>query len=227
MSATRRVLLIDDHEMARRGLAAMLSTADWLEIVGEAGSCEEGVDAARRLQPDIALLDIRMPGEDGLSCLEKLKALDPPVAVVIVTLYDDRRYVLEAIRRGAAGYVLKDASTSDVITTLSAVADGQLAIDQQLLREALTNRTHEPTPDQSPRQRAEAYSLTPREQDVLNLVAEGMTNKEIGGRLSITEDTVKKHVQNIIWKLRAADRTQAAIMAFRLGLLENEGSPTT
>jgi DNA-binding NarL/FixJ family response regulator len=223
MTGSRRVLLIDDHEMARRGLAAMLSTADWLEIVGEAGSCSDGLAAVKATKPDIVLLDIRMPGEDGLSCLEKLKALEPPVAVVIVTLYDDRRYVLEAIRRGAAGYVLKDASTADVITTLSAVADGQLAIDQQLLREALSTKRQEPPPGDSPRQRAEAYSLTPREHDVLNLVAEGMTNKEIGGQLSITEDTVKKHVQNIIWKLRAADRTQAAIMAFRLGLLENEG----
>lgn len=222
MTGPRRVLLIDDHEMARRGLAAMLSTADWLEIVGEAGSCADGLAAVRTTKPDIVLLDIRMPGEDGLSCLEKLKALEPPIAVVIVTLYDDRRYVLEAIRRGAAGYVLKDASTSDVITTLSAVADGQLAIDQQLLREALSTKKQEPPPGDSPRQRAEAYSLTPREHDVLNLVAEGMTNKEIGGELSITEDTVKKHVQNIIWKLRAADRTQAAIMAYRLGLLESE-----
>lgn len=224
MTGSRRVLLVDDHEMARRGLAAMLSTADWLEIVGEAGSCAEGLDAIRATKPDIVLLDIRMPGEDGLACLEKIKALDSPVAVVIVTLYDDRRYVLEAIRRGAAGYVLKDASTSEVITTLSAVADGQLAIDQQLLREALTTRKPEPPPGESPRQRAEAYSLTPREHDVLNLVAEGLTNKEIGARLSITEDTVKKHVQNIIWKLRAADRTQAAIMAYRFGLLENEGA---
>ena len=98
-----------------------------------------------------------MPGEDGLSCLEKLKALDPPVAVVIVTLYDDRRYVLEAIRRGAAGYVLKDASTSDVITTLSAVADGQLAIDQNLLREALSSRGQEPPAGDSPRVASVAF----------------------------------------------------------------------
>jgi DNA-binding NarL/FixJ family response regulator len=223
MTERRRVLLIDDHEMARRGLEAMLSTAGWIDVVGEADSCAAGLETAISARPDIVLLDIRMPGEDGLSCLEKLKALEPPVAVVIVTLYDDRRYVLEAIRRGAAGYVLKDASTADVLTTLSAVADGQLAIDQNLLREALTSRKQEPPPGESPRQRAEAYSLTPREHDVLNLVAEGMTNKEIGGRLSITEDTVKKHVQNIIWKLRAADRTQAAIMAFRLGLLDDEG----
>jgi DNA-binding NarL/FixJ family response regulator len=215
-----RVLLIDDHEMARRGLRAMLSAADWIEVAGEGDSCESGLRLAEELQPDMVMLDIRMPGTDGLACLERLKARHPRMAVVIVTLYDDRRYVLEAIRRGAAGYLLKDASTAEVIQTLHNVANGQLAVEPQLLREALAIRDEAPSAGESARQRAEQYALTPREHDVLVLVAEGLTNKEIGGRLSITEDTVKKHVQNIIWKLRAADRTQAAIMALRLGLLE-------
>src|SRR6476646_7833735 len=220
MTDRSRVLLIDDHEMARRGLEAMLSTADWIEVVGEADDCVSGVAAVERLKPDIVLLDIRMPDTDGLACLEQIKARPEPVAVVMVTLYDDRRYVLEAIRRGAAGYLLKAATTDEVISTLQSVAEGQLAIDPQLLREALTSRD-EPLNTGTPRQRAEAYSVTPREHDVLTLVAEGLTNKEIGARLTISEDTVKKHVQNIIWKLRAADRTQAAIMAFRMGLLED------
>jgi DNA-binding NarL/FixJ family response regulator len=218
-----RVLLIDDHEMARRGLRAMLSAADWIEVVGEGDSCESGVKLTDELEPDMVLLDIRMPGLDGLACLERIKSRHPRMAVVIVTLYDDRRYVLEAIRRGAAGYLLKDASTAAVIQTLHNVANGQLAVEPQLLREALASREDPPSAAESARPRAEQYALTPREHDVLLLVAEGLTNKEIGGRLSITEDTVKKHVQNIIWKLRAADRTQAAIMALKLGLLE---SPT-
>jgi len=215
-----RVLLIDDHEMARRGLRAMLSAADWIEVVGEGDSCESGQKLVEELAPDMVLLDIRMPGMDGLACLERIKAHHPRVAVIMVTLYDDRKYVLEAIRRGAAGYLLKDASTAEVIATLHNVTNGQLAVEPQLLREALATR-EEPTPaGETARQRAEQYALTPREHDVLILVAEGLTNKEIGGKLSITEDTVKKHVQNIIWKLRAADRTQAAIMALKLGLLE-------
>lgn len=220
MAKKTRVVLIDDHEMARRGLEAMLSTADWIEVVGEAEGCEAGVEATRRLRPDIVMLDIRMPGVDGLGCLDRLKELERPVAVVMVTLYDDRRYVLEAIRRGAAGYLLKDATTAEVIATLRNVTEGQLAVDGQLLREALAARDDEPVLPETPRQRAEALSVTPREHDVLRLVAEGMTNKEIGGRLAITEDTVKKHVQNIIWKLHAADRTQAAILAYRMGLIE-------
>jgi DNA-binding NarL/FixJ family response regulator len=220
MTDRSRVLLIDDHEMARRGLEAMLSTADWIEVVGGADDCESGLAAVELHRPDIVLLDIRMTGTDGLTCLEQIKARPDPVAVVMVTLYDDRRYVLEAIRRGAAGYLLKDATTDEVISTLQSVAEGQLAIDPQLLREALSSRD-EPLNTGTPRQRAQAYSVTPREHDVLTLVAEGLTNKEIGARLSISEDTVKKHVQNIIWKLRAADRTQAAIMALRMGLLED------
>jgi DNA-binding NarL/FixJ family response regulator len=215
-----RVLLIDDHEMARRGLRAMLSAADWIEVVGEGDSCESGQKLVEELQPDMVMLDIRMPGMDGLTCLERIKARYPRIAVVIVTLYDDRRYVLEAIRRGAAGYLLKDATTTEVIATLHNVANGQLAVEPQLLREALAIREEAAPPGETARQRAEQYALTPREHDVLLLVAEGLTNKEIGGKLSITEDTVKKHVQNIIWKLRAADRTQAAIMALKLGLLE-------
>ncbi len=221
MNERARVLLIDDHEMARRGLRAMLSAADWIDVVGEGDSCEAGLKLAEELEPNMVLLDIRMPGLDGLACLERLKARHPRIAVVIVTLYDDRRYVLEAIRRGAAGYLLKDATTAEVIQTLHNVANGQLAVEPQLLREALATREETPTAGDTARQRAEQYALTPREHDVLLLVAEGLTNKEIGGKLSITEDTVKKHVQNIIWKLRAADRTQAAIMALKLGLLEN------
>ena len=221
MNERARVLLIDDHEMARRGLRAMLSAADWIDVVGEGDSCETGLKLAEELDPNMVLLDIRMPGLDGLACLERLKARHPRIAVVIVTLYDDRRYVLEAIRRGAAGYLLKDATTAEVIQTLHNVANGQLAVEPQLLREALATREEPPSAGDTARQRAEQYALTPREHDVLLLVAEGLTNKEIGGKLSITEDTVKKHVQNIIWKLRAADRTQAAIMALKLGLLEN------
>jgi DNA-binding NarL/FixJ family response regulator len=215
-----RVLLIDDHEMSRRGLEAMLSGTDWVQVVGEADGCKPGLAEIERLTPDIVLLDIRMPGMDGLACLEAIKKLEQPVAVVIVTLYDDRRYVLEAIRRGAAGYVLKEASRQEIVTTLQLVADGQLAIDPGLLREALLAPPEEPSPAEAARARAESFGLTRRELDTLRLLANGMTNKEIGGQMSLAEDTIKKHVQNIIWKLHAADRTQAAITAYRAGLLD-------
>ncbi len=220
MSETTRrsatVVLIDDHELARRGLRAVLETAGWLSVAGEAAGCQDGVDVVRRVKPAIVLLDIRMPGIDGLECLERLKRACPRVVVIIVTLYDDRRYVLEAIRRGASGYLGKDATGAEILATLERALDGQLAVDPDLLRDALGSEERAaPRPEVDPN----AYRLTPRERDVLALVAEGMTNKEIGGRLKIGEDTAKKHVQNLIWKLRAADRTQAAILAYRLGIL--------
>lgn len=214
-----RVLLVDDHELARRGFESMLSTADWVEVVGHAWDCPSALDRARELRPDVVLLDVRMPGEDGLTCLPRLRQLLPEAAVIMVTLYDGRGYLIEAIRKGAAGYLLKDASSAEVLDTIEKVADGQLAIDPQLLRDALAATADEDlTPIVDPRQQ---YSLTERELDVLALVAEGLTNKEIGGRLGIAEDTSKKHVQNLIWKLHAADRTQAAVIALREGLLEH------
>lgn len=221
MNAERTtVLIIDDHELARRGLEAMLATAGWITVLGGAADCLSGIEAVERLAPDIVLLDIKMPGIDGLACLERIKGLERPVAVVIVTLYDDRRYVIDAIRRGAAGYLLKDAASAEVIGTLRDVADGRLAIDPALLREALLTDPGS-SPDQpGARVRAAELSITAREHEVLMAVAEGMTNKEIGVRLKISEDTVKKHVQNLIWKLRAADRTQAAVIALRLGILD-------
>jgi DNA-binding NarL/FixJ family response regulator len=220
MTERRRVLLVDDHEMARRGLEAMLSTASWIEVVGSVDGCEPALAALDTLRPDVVLLDIRMPGTDGLACLDLIKARDAAFAVVIVTLYDDRQYVLEAVRRGAAGYVLKDASADEVVAILAAVTEGQLAVDPDLLRAALTIRDAPPAPATA-RERGHAHNLTNRELDVLAQVAEGLTNKEIGARLGISEDTVKKHVQNLIWKLRAADRTQAAILALRMGRLDD------
>src|SRR4051794_30792498 len=220
-----RVVLIDDHEMSRRGLEAMLSTAAWAQVVGEADRCEAGLALVERLMPDVVLLDIRMPGMDGLACLDAIKRLHEPVPVVIVTLYDDRAYVLEAIRRGAAGYVLKDASTADLLSTLAAVADGQLAIEPALLRDALTPAGPSPLGIDRSAKGPSDFGLTARELDVLSLLAEGLTNKEIGNQLAIAEDTVKKHVQSLIAKLRAADRTQAAIIASRGGPLDGPDAP--
>jgi DNA-binding NarL/FixJ family response regulator len=220
MTKRTRVVVIDDHEMSRRGLEAMLSTADWVDVVGEADGCEAGLQAVGRLLPDLVLLDIRMPGIDGLACLEAIKRQHEPVPVVIVSLYDDRGYVLDAIRHGAAGYVLKDASTADLLATLTAVTDGQLAIDAALLRDALAPAVVPARGSNGERDAPKDFGLTAREIDVLHRLAEGLTNKEIGADLTIAEDTVKKHVQSIIAKLRAADRTQAAIIAYRSGLLD-------
>lgn len=220
MSRGTRVVIVDANEITRRGLRSMLATADWIEVANDAADCAAGVELVRETTPDIVLLGVGASATDNLPCLDLLRAMDPPVAVVIVTPSVERRFILEAIGRGAAGYVATSASTDQVLATLLEVADGQLAVAPDLLREALSSREEEAPATETPRDRAEALAVTPREHDVLVLVADGLTNKEIGARLSITEDTVKKHVQNLIWKLRAADRTQAAILAFRLGLIE-------
>ena len=218
-----RVVLVDDHEMLRRGLAGMLRTADWIEVVGEGSDCVSGLEAAGLERPDVVLLDLRMPGLDGIACLDRLSGFDPPVAVIILTGLDERSVVLEAIRHGAAGYLLKSAPTDEIVATVTRVAEGQLSIDPELLREALAAESRE-TDRAVP---VRHVDLTARELDVLALLAEGMTNKEIGGGLAISEETVKKHVQNIIWKLGAADRTQAAIFALRRGLLAALGTGPT
>jgi DNA-binding NarL/FixJ family response regulator len=220
MSRGTRVVIVDDHEIVRRGLRSMLATADWIEVVDEAVGCAPAIDIVRAKAPDVLLLGVPTADIAEFDCLDSMRALDLPVAVVIVTPSEDRHFILEAIRRGAAGYVLTSATTEQLLATLGDVADGQLAVAPDLLREALTARDEETSPTETPRDRAEALAVTPREHDVLVLIADGLTNKEIGVRLSITEDTVKKHVQNLIWKLRAADRTQAAILALRLGLIE-------
>lgn len=216
-----RVLLVDDHELARHGLRGMLAAAGWVTVIGEAPDCRSALEQARQLRPTVVLLDIRMPGEDGLSCLPRIRQLLPGTAVVIVTFFEDRGYLTEAVRLGAAGYLLKDASSAEVLETIARVADGQLAIDPHLLRDALASMADDAL--ERPIDPREMYSLTRRELDVLALVAEGLTNKEIGVRLRIAEDTTKKHVQNLIWKLHAADRTQAAVIALRGGLLERHG----
>jgi DNA-binding NarL/FixJ family response regulator len=212
-----RVAVIDDHELARGGLLAMLRTAPWIEIAGAADGCADGIRLAVEASPDVVLVDIRMPEVDGLHCLSRLLDLTPPPKVIMVSGFDEAADVLEAINRGAAGYLLKSIGAHTLVEGVRDVVAGRLAIDPELLRLALSE-----TPRAAPMPAANVASLTAREMDVLRLVAEGQTNKEIGGKLGISEDTVKKHVQNVIWKLNAADRTQAAILAMRLGLLEYE-----
>lgn len=214
-----RVAIVDDHELARGGLHAMLRRAPWIEVVGLAADCDSGEELIRRERPDVVLLDVRMPGVDGLTCLTRLREQGVDSKIIMVSGFDEARDILEAINRGASGYLLKGIGSQTLVDGVRDVVDGRLAIDPELLRLALSENAA-PTQSIPPG----AQSLTPRELDVLRLVAEGQTNKEIGWNLGITEDTVKKHVQNVIWKLNAVDRTQAAIVALRSGLLGNPGA---
>ncbi|MEN6478871.1 MAG: response regulator transcription factor [Anaerolineales bacterium] len=210
-----RVLLVDDQLVVREGLRAMLAPEPDIVVVGEASDGEEAITAAHDTQPDVILLDVRMPRMDGLEALKQIKAVAPRSAVVMVTLYDNTDYLLRAVAQGAAGYVLKDSSRADLVEAVRLVADGGGLISPslmpRLLREVSKLLAHE--------QVASLPLLSAREVEVLTLVAEGLSNQEIGDRLYVGAATVKTHLQNIMLKLGVSDRTQAAVRGMRLGLI--------
>ncbi|MBI2863111.1 MAG: response regulator transcription factor [Chloroflexi bacterium] len=215
---TITVLIADDHTVAREGLRAMLDDDRELQVVGEVADGIEVLEVAAALQPNVVLMDVRMPRIDGLEATRQLKAKYPSIAVIMMTSYDDEPLVIDAVQAGAAGYLLKDVSRDLLRHTIKAVASGGILIKGVLLRKAIDSliRVRQPAaPDGEV-----VEELTLREQEVLKLVAEGSTNKDIADSLSLAEVTVKKHVQSIIAKLRASDRTHAAITGLRIGLIK-------
>ena len=200
-----RVLIVDDHPMVREGVRSMLEPAG-VQIAGEAGTGEDALRMAAALEPDVVLLDLELPDLDGLVVLRRLKAFERPMAVLVVTIHDDPALVRRAIEGGAAGYVLKGVGRGELLSALEAVRHGGSVFDPSLLRATLS----EPKAGEA---------LTSVEQEMLRLVAQGMTNREIGKRLHWSVGTVKKYLQRTLDKLGAADRTQAAVEAVKRGLL--------
>ncbi|TME38496.1 MAG: response regulator transcription factor [Chloroflexi bacterium] len=212
-----RVIIADDHELARLGLRTMLEPEPDLEVVGEAATGREAVELSRRLEPDLVLMDIRMPDVDGLVATRAIKEELPRVSILIVTLSEDPDYLLEALRVGAAGYVLKDASRREVVAAVRQVLSGESPLDPKLAAQLIRRLAHQtPSKDQPAKHGDE---LTQRELDVLRLVAEGKTNAEIAQSLFVSVGTVKVHVERIINKLGVSDRTQAAVRGVELGYL--------
>ena len=212
-----RVIIADDHELARLGLRTMLEPEPDLEVVGEAATGREAVELSRRLEPDLVLMDIRMPDVDGLVATRAIKEELPRVSILIVTLSEDPDYLLEALRVGAAGYVLKDASRREVVAAVRQVLSGESPLDPKLAAQLIRRLAHQTPPkDQLAKHGDE---LTQRELDVLRLVAEGKTNAEIAQSLFVSVGTVKVHVERIINKLGVSDRTQAAVRGVELGYL--------
>lgn len=204
-----RILIIDDHQLAREGLKAVLSD-DGLEVVGEAASGEEAVALVTRLVPDVVLMDVRLgPGIDGLEATRRIAALGLPSRVIMLSLHDMPAYVREALAAGAAGYVLKDASISELRGAVSQVMAGQSVIPLGLINAALRESERDVRPADA------VAALTMREREVIGQVAEGLTNKEIARQLGVSPATVKAHVERIIAKLGVADRTQAAVLVAR------------
>jgi two-component system response regulator DegU len=219
------VLIVDDHPVVRHGLQAILQTDPTLRVVGDA---EDGMDALEKvasLRPRVVLMDIHMPRLDGLAATRKIKERFPQVAVVILTLYNNEQYVVEAVRAGAAGYLLKTSSRDEISHTIHEVNSGGMLIRSTTLQKALAGSIEGGAEERSYGNGRRGVDsdidpLSPRETDVLRLVVEGMSNKDIGSVLYITEDTAKKLVQNIIAKMQVSDRTQAAVKALRLGMVK-------
>lgn len=205
-----RILIVDDHQLAREGLRAVLA-ADGMDVVGLACTGEEAVELAASLVPDVVLMDVRLgDGIDGLEATRQVVALGLPIKVVMLTLHEMPGYVREALAAGAAGYVLKDTEIGDLRAAINQVMAGQSALPLDLVSAAMRAESRpEPKGDLS-------QILTSREQEVVELVSEGLTNKEIARKLDISPATVKVHVERLIGKLGVADRTQAAVVAVKL-----------
>jgi DNA-binding NarL/FixJ family response regulator len=215
-----RVLIVDDHPMVREGLRSMLVPAGCV-VAGEAATGEHALRAVVALGPDVVLLDLELPDLDGLAVLERLKALAPGVSVLVITMHDDPALVRRAIVSGASGYVLKGVGRRELLSALEAVRYGGSVFDPSLLRATLSDTASESREAtvSRPAQTTTAVALTSVEQELLRLVAQGLTNREIAERLRWSVGTVKKYLQRTLEKLDVSDRTQAAVEAVKRGLL--------
>ena len=205
-----RIFLLDDHEIVRRGLRQLLEDAGDIEIVGESGLAVEATARIPALRPDVAVLDARLPDGSGIDVCRDVRSVDPTINALILTSYDDDEALFAAILAGAAGYVLKQVGGHDLVDTVRRVAAGQSLIDPALTTRVLDRLRHgDQTPD-------ELAGLTEREREIVVLIAEGLTNRQIGERLFLAEKTVKNYVSSILAKLGLERRTQAAVLASRL-----------
>ena len=206
-----RILVADDHPMLREGLVAVLATQPDFEVVGEAADGAEAVRLAGSMWPDVILLDLEMPGVDGVEALKQLREAGSGAASLVFTAYDTDERILGALRAGARGYLLKGASRSDIFSAIRTVSSGG-----SLLEPAVTSRLLESIGGHKERRE----ELTPREKEVLALLADGLPNREIAGKLFVTERTIKFHVGSILAKLEASNRTEAARIAAREGIIQ-------
>ncbi|MEU3462520.1 response regulator transcription factor [Streptomyces sp. NPDC006733] len=206
-----RVLLVDDHQVVRRGLRTFLEVQGDIDVVGEAGDGDEGVTRAEELRPDVILMDIKMPGADGISALRKLRELGNPARVLIVTSFTEQRTIVPALRAGAAGYVYKDVDPEALAGAIRSVHAGHVLLQPEVADALLSQEF--PGAGQG-----RGNALTEREREVLTLIADGRSNREIARALVLSEKTVKTHVSNILMKLDVSDRTQAALWAVRHGI---------
>jgi two-component system response regulator DegU len=224
-----RLAIVDDHKLARESLQNMLSDEDDIEIVGEAANGRQALLLCSRLRPDLILMDVRMPEMDGLAATKEVKQRYPEISVMMLTMHENPDYLLEALKAGAAGYVLKDAPQEEIIEAIRRVRNGESPLDPELaarLLRRLANEGEIRSVTRGPRADALAVEpLTVRELEVLGLLKSGHTNRQIAEDLVISLGTAKNHVEHIIAKLGVSDRTQAVVKALELGILELDEEP--
>jgi two-component system NarL family response regulator len=219
-----KVLIADDHRVVREGLAAILKTKENIVVVGEAQDGHEAVEKARSLLPDVILMDVSMPRMGGVEATRQIKRESPHIGIIALTMYDEEHYIFDLVRAGATGYLLKDTDSAQIVVAIRAIYRGESLINPSVASKILAEFS---LLAQKKGKKASGveHDLSEREITVLRLVAEGKTNKEIANSLDLSEKTVKNHVRNIFHKLQVYDRTQAAILAIRKGLIELEPRP--
>ncbi|WP_245160262.1 response regulator transcription factor [Blastococcus sp. CT_GayMR20] len=212
-----RVLLADDQAMVRAGFRLILSAEPDITVVGEAADGTQAVAAARRLRPDVTLMDVRMPRMDGIDATRRLAAEDPPLTrVVVLTTFDVDAHVYDALRAGASGFLLKNAPPEELVEAIRLVAAGGALLDPAVTRRVIEEFARSPAPGPVP---VAVTTLTEREREVLQLVAQGLSNAEIAATLFVSEATVKTHVARLLGKLDLRDRVQAVVYAYERGLV--------
>ncbi|MFI9723105.1 response regulator [Streptomyces sp. NPDC052396] len=204
------VFLLDDHEVVRRGIRDLLEAEDGLAVVGEAGTVEQALVRIPALRPRVAVLDVRLPDGDGVSVCRELRSRMPDLACLMLTSFDDEEALLDAVMAGAAGYVLKQISGTDLVTAVRTVAGGQSMLDPGATTRLMARLRGQPEEEQLPPALA---SLTERERQILDLIGDGLTNREIGRKLYLAEKTVKNHISRMLAKLGVERRVQAAVIA--------------
>ena len=214
-----RLLIVDDQELVRTGFRLFLETKDDLEVIGEAGDGHEAIEQARTLRPDVILMDIRMPRMDGVEATARLIAagIEPPPRVLVLTTFDLDEYVFGALRAGAAGFLLKDAPRERLVEAIRVVHSGEALLSPSITRRLIEDFAARTDPLGPPP--ALLDEITPREREVLLLVARGLSNREIAKRLTVTEATVKSHIGSILLKLGLRDRVQAVVFAYEHGII--------
>jgi DNA-binding NarL/FixJ family response regulator len=211
-----RVMIVDDHAVVREGIRTYLELEDRIVLVGEAANGREAAEKVRALKPDVVLMDLLMPEMDGIAATRAIKQQAPDVKVIVLTSFTDDEHIMPAIEAGATGYLLKDVSAEELVKAIQGAYQGQAQLHPEVARR-LMEQVRQPRKREQP-----GEELTPREREVLRLIAKGMSNKEIARELVMTERTVKGHVSNILGKLNLQDRTQAALYAVRHGLAPQE-----